>query len=1186
MIFHKSRKAVSLILAISTSLLPLSAWAAPQQTGVTINNIPVGDQPQVMIIIDNSQGMAGVLASPTNPATPGYLPGTNGLSGAIMSGSGVQGVNTTSASPVNYTALAGFVPPNSSTAPTTSVPYTVSCANVTAGTPAASACANAVSSDSSYVYVDNSESMLNVAEQSILNILQNPSISQQLQFGLMDFATQTPSLYTTWAYYMSQNTSGFSFNSQTPAAYNGTSGNSLIAVSNPCYGSNSSFCTNINGYNATAYPSLLVSETSDDPLINDVLYSSNNSSNFYTFNGSNASNYSLNYYENQLLGSSSPSVTYSSTSQGQGGITITPTSSGYLPVYQNGSVYSAVNQVWYAQRGFGFNARTVTKQDSSQRHYQGKILAGVTTNASSLTQYLVPEVFDTYYGNTSPITAAAGYSPTAGAIKTAADYFSNNYFPNNYFPNNYSQSISGPTQTCGQRYVILVTDGQPTQGLNGHVYPPLGSAAATSLGVTSISSPSNWSSTNDGAVTDAIQTIQALKTQGIDTYVIGIGSAVNPSQAGNDAQNAVAQQGNYVLTAMAQAGGTGSFYPATSASQVQQAFNSIIGNILNNVVTAPIAATAAVNNNSVELVAENVNSSHGQGNLYAFPFSASGVTATATSQASWNANSVYSTAVSSNSVPFYTTAPTSSSGAIISGAAIPLTQAASKYPSAFGSSLPTDLTASTIASYTINPSVDSGAYLGGRTANWYIGLPSTSAPIIVTPPDNGTLLSASGSTGSYGTFVLQHSSRENLAVFSSNSGVLYGISYDASTGGNPSLTWAWTPYGLLNQLQYYGTFWRGQSMDGGFQSIDATDGTGKWHTYIVGSAENGGILYDLQLGGTSTANLANVVFEDDLGPSYSQPLSQAPVFYQNTNASSSTFGQTWALWVVNQENGGVTTSYLVGVNVGTGQSFQDQLPFDATSALSIDSSNNIYLGDANGYVYEMPVTNIPQVSGGSSSSTATISASAFPPVITPASFGSSGSTSPASFAPWASSSSGLSSVAQYMTVSPYLGNTYLTVQGANGFTVFQLQGGNWIAQWAAYSGGSTVFAQNGTNSTVTSLPSNGVISAPVAINNGAIIVPVTVSPPAGTCGNSSAYYYLYKLNNGAFPSGVFVTSSGTAYTGAILIGYGTAYTPTIMSVGGKTLIQSSAGIPPTGGQFPAFYQNGATVRVVGWRVLN
>lgn len=1169
MINHRYRKPISLLLAASLALLPISSWATPQQSGVSINNIPTNSQPQVMIIIDNSQGMAGVVKDPNT-----------GLSGAIMTGSGIVAENNSSASPVNYQATS--FPPIAYGSANSSVPYTVPCGTTGLTATAQSTCA-AISSSNSYnsypVYIDNSPSMLNAAKEAVSAILGNNYYSQNIQFGLEDYAYSgnLTDRYSSIYYMFSQ---GFTTNSFSSSVPSGSFGSNYVI--NPCWLNSSNDCRNLASYlgytnnkykNSPSYQDqyMLISDSSDNPQINSVLYSSIYTGNTLYYNLSGPYNYNLNSYMAQLTNpNNSPYVIYNNSTYNGNGSTIGPSNPGYL---------TSTPQFFAAARGYAFFGATVTSQSANS--FQGNIIApiGLSSASNQLIQQAIqpaplidPGSQFIYNQGATPIVAGAGHTPMAGAFSTALSYFTGNY-------------PSQPTSpaTCGQKYVILITNGQPTQGLNGNLYPPLGSQAASTFGFQPVTASTvSTSADPNNAVVETISQIAQLNTKGIKTFVLGVGSAVNPTAAGSSSQNQEASQGNIVLNAMAQAGGTGSVYSATTSSQILTALQAIIGNIINNTVTAPIAATAVVNNNSVELVAENINSNQGQGNLYAFPFSVGGVTATATSQAVWDANSVISSSASSSNPPFYTTSPTSSNGTVISGNAINLSSAATQYPSAFGSNLPTNLTPSIIASYTTNSASSSNSsYLGGRSANWYVGLPSSSAPIILTPPDNSVLLSANGGSNSYTTFQSNHSARNNLAVFSTNSGILYGISYNNLTGGSPTLTWAWTPYGLLNQLQYYGTFWRGQSMNGGFQTIDATDANGNWHSYIVGSAENGGILYDLQLSGTSSATLSNVVFEDDLGPSYAQPLPQAPVFFQNTNATSSGFGQAWALWVVNQNSGGAISSYLVGVNVGTGASFQDTLPFVASSALSLDSNNNLYLGDGNGNVYEMPVTNIPQIAGTTQSTS--VSISSFPSVITAASFPSGTFSGSSSFAPWASS--GLSSAVQYINTSSYLGNSYMTVQSSSGLTVFQLNGSIWSAVWASYAGGDASYSSNGTEPIITALPSNAVISAPLAISNGAVILPVTISPPTNACANPSAYYYFFKLNNGAFPSGVFVDSSNSALSGALLIGSGTAYTPTIMSYNGRTLIQSAAGIPSLSGQFPAFYQNGSTVKIVGWRVI-
>jgi hypothetical protein len=220
-----------------------------------------------------------------------------------------------------------------------------------------------------------------------------------------------------------------------------------------------------------------------------------------------------------------------------------------------------------------------------------------STNSAALLKAIYPEVLSTsasYSGN--PVVAAAGHAPVAGAFQTAINYFSANSGPTNPDYNTH------PAQTCGKKYVIFITFGQPTKGTGGNVYPPLGSAAATTFGVTSVTSSNiTSSSTNNAAVTEAITKIQSLYNGGVKTYVIGVGSAVNPDISGTTAQQqAVAQQGQYVLQAMANAGGTNTLYTATSSSQLQSALNTIVANILGKSVVSSYAAPPSVTVGSLE----------------------------------------------------------------------------------------------------------------------------------------------------------------------------------------------------------------------------------------------------------------------------------------------------------------------------------------------------------------------------------------------------------------------------------------------------------------------------------------------------------------------------------------------------------------------------------------------------------
>ncbi|MEB8520663.1 type IV pilin biogenesis protein, partial [Acidithiobacillus ferriphilus] len=298
------QKFIVSILCLSMTAAPLAGWSGFAQANNSIN-IPSANQPQIMILLDNSQGMAGVLQGPT------------GLSGAIMTGSGTVPEDANSSSPANYTA-SGFTPPALG-ASGGSVPYSVPCDTSGITAAAQSACASVNASTSSSAYIDNSQSMLNVAEQAIGTIINTPEYSDNIQFGLMDYVGKNIeekkiSLYNTWVYYMSDN-NGFSFGNNATGAPSGD-----IAVNNPCYGSVSKSCASIYGlgYNNLSVSGLYkdkylyVNASSDAPVINDVLYAYAaqfpGSTNIAS-GGPNPYNLSLYHYERQQSG-----VSYQNTS--------------------------------------------------------------------------------------------------------------------------------------------------------------------------------------------------------------------------------------------------------------------------------------------------------------------------------------------------------------------------------------------------------------------------------------------------------------------------------------------------------------------------------------------------------------------------------------------------------------------------------------------------------------------------------------------------------------------------------------------------------------------------------------------------------------------------------------------------------------------------------------------------------
>ena len=218
--------------------------AAGPVTPTSIAQVPLTvatpAHPQIMIAVGNSQSMDG------------------NLSGAIMTGSGslnpALALLQNSSSPLNFSIPAGFTPPLN--------PGANGVAPYTAG-------ANGL-------LVDNSPSRLNVAKQGIAAVLN--AFLPSADFALLDYVLNGTGLYTTWLYEMSPVTGPFVFsNTITPAPDRW--------VANPCY----QYDTLSNGAllwdechaidisnkvtgNMAQSQFMQISASSDDPLINDVLY--------------------------------------------------------------------------------------------------------------------------------------------------------------------------------------------------------------------------------------------------------------------------------------------------------------------------------------------------------------------------------------------------------------------------------------------------------------------------------------------------------------------------------------------------------------------------------------------------------------------------------------------------------------------------------------------------------------------------------------------------------------------------------------------------------------------------------------------------------------------------------------------------------------------------------------------------
>jgi len=536
---------------------------------------------------------------------------------------------------------------------------------------------------------------------------------------------------------------------------------------------------------------------------------------------------------------------------------MSPTNAGYV-------AYSP--EVLFEQRGFGYGA--------NQSPTGGTVLVPMTsagsapTNASvtaaiaAFTPFLAPE---TNSLSTNEIKAESFQSPIAGLIAQANTYFASN-----------------PPSTSGcipERYVILVSDGLPTEDLSGNYWPPLGSAAAAAppngYGVSASFNPDgSLGTTNDQALTDAISTLSALNAAGVKTFIIGVGAGVDPSL------NPVAAQ---TLTAMAIAGGTGSYFPATSPLALTNDLQSILSIVL--VGTQSLASVAVnstgLSNNSVVYQSQFLSSDtylDWTGNLYAFPVNSSGVVDTVPADALWSAATQLDAQSWDSGRLIATWDPVAQAG-------IPFRWNASATATvgiASNTVLGQDLT-----TFTPDPNgLDALDYLRGSSAQEVrnggqfrnrthkLGDIVFSNPAYVGPP-SGNYLSSS-----YLQFAKTNASRPAEIYVGADDGMLHA--FDAATGTEH---FAYIPTGvysnLINLVSPYYNAHHLFYVDGSPKVADVQFADATWHSVLIGTEGAGGnSVFALDVTNPSTISneslLASAVLWDftdpDLGLTYSNPV--------------------------------------------------------------------------------------------------------------------------------------------------------------------------------------------------------------------------------------------------------------------------------------------------------------------------
>jgi type IV pilus assembly protein PilY1 len=888
-----------------------AAVAAPP---ISISQVPltvtIPAHPQILLALANSESMDG------------------NLSGAIMTGSGSipHPLLFPTSSPVDFVIPAGFTPPLVPADPLVpgSAPYTV---------------------NSGGLLYDNSPSRLNVAKAGLTAVLN--AYMASADFGLIDYDVGGLTRFDTWVYQMS-NPGGFTFQNTIPAIGE--------YVLNPCFGVNllapfpvAANCAALNAYyptqNITAQQYMLVSNSSDDPSVNDVLYAGGIAPVCVVYNGPNPPTpfppfFSLGSYEGGGVFES-----YSSEVNGCAGTT-GPTNAGFVP-------YST--EVMYEYRGFGYytfgetanNANTVVPMTSS-----GAVPtpASVSAAIAQFTPYLAPETNST---GTPELKAAATQSPMAGLIVHAQNIFAAN-----------------PPTTNGcaaQRYVVLVTDGLPTMDLAHRNWPPLGSSAAAGYGVTATFNPDgSLNTTNDQALTDVINKLSALNSGAnpIATFIIGVGAGVDPSKNPTAAAT---------LTAMAVAGGTNNYFPATSPGAVTNALQTIITAIL---AQTESTASAAVNSTGL-----NVNSKVYQsqfvtsdspyqdwtGNLFEYPIDPlTGVVNTASPD--WSAQTQLDLGparliatwdpVQNRATPFEWNGGAPANGIAAS--------------TVLGTELMTftsDTNGQDVLNY-LRGSTAQEVHNGGtfRNRSHILGDIVDSNPAYI-GPSNENLQSAS-----YIAFEASTAARPPILYIGANDGMLHA--FDVNTGNE---RFAYIPTGVYgNLINLVNPYYNAQHeffVNGSPQAADVFfPSDNKWHSILVGTEAQGGrSVFALDVTDptllTSEPSLANAVLWDFTDPDMG---------YGFANPVIATTASGWQVIVGNGYNSNNQKPFLFALDPATGPAAMTKVdlcaavptacdltsPNGLSSPIAVNSggqvaggANIVYAGDLQGNMWRIDVSN-------------------------------------------------------------------------------------------------------------------------------------------------------------------------------------------------------------------------------------
>ena len=414
---------------------------------------------------------------------------------------------------------------------------------------------------------DDASTRGNIARSVLRNTI--TAYRGAFQWGLASFALRSSSVNTTYAYYFGSDAE-VRFTKDCVGGISAENGG-LRCVANP---------QNDNGFNFITYR-----HSGDDPAINDVLYTGNMGNQLYGIGVNNSTSYRV--WSNHLTGSGWTAGDFNGTPSGNVW-NFTPTDAGFLPRTPPNS------RMFWLRRAWGYYGDITGAGVINE-----PVAADSTAHHNALMALLATE---TNNNATGELKNAAVFTPLAGALGTARDYFAGNI----------SGRPSPISQSCQKNFVLLATDGNPTGKTDGSMYT-LAEMANTFNAATG-----TW--TFGTAANDVFSRVTALRntTLGankydVESYIIGLGDSVaNASSVAT-------------LNRMAELGGTSTAYLASDQEALAEAFRRIsIDIIARTAAASSVSLNSGSLNDGTRVYQGRFSSADWAGQLLAFPVGSTG----------------------------------------------------------------------------------------------------------------------------------------------------------------------------------------------------------------------------------------------------------------------------------------------------------------------------------------------------------------------------------------------------------------------------------------------------------------------------------------------------------------------------------------------------------------------------------